>query len=89
MIERRGGSRLPEKALFRLFVVHSLGLPELESHDPAKLEIFGLVDNAHAALAELGENSVVADAASYQDGEIVPPDYCLTPSAQGRMPYSC
>ncbi len=52
---------LPLQALEGLRVACQLLGQELERHAAAELEILGLVDDAHAAAAEPGEDPVVRD----------------------------
>ncbi len=61
VLERGGGARLTAQTLQRLRVVPHVVGQELQRDAPAELEVFGLVDDAHAAAAQLLEDPVVGD----------------------------
>ncbi len=61
VVERRGGARLALEPLERARVPRHLGAQELERHAPPELRVLGLVDDAHAAAAELADDGVVAN----------------------------
>ena len=64
MIERRGCPRLAHEAIEDVLVLGDLLRQELERHLPPQLGVLGLVDDTHAAAADFGEDSVVADSRS-------------------------
>ena len=59
MVQRRRGSSLAHEALDHLSVVGAIRREELERHVARELEVFGLVDDAHAAGAERSNNSIM------------------------------
>ena len=61
VVERRGRARLALEALEGGRVGGELGGQELERDVPAELRVLGLVDDAHAAAAELRDDPVVGD----------------------------
>ena len=69
VIKRRGGARLATEALQGLRVLGHLVRQELESDEAAELGVFGLVNDAHAASAELFEDAVVGDGGADHEEE--------------------
>ncbi len=74
-LEGAGEPRLPLEALDHLVVAGHLGTDDLEGHVPARSHVSDLVDGAHAALAEHGEDLVptvnrAADAEHVRDGTV-------------------
>ena len=61
VVEGRGRAGLALEALERVGVLGQLGGQELERDVPAELRVLGLVDDAHAAAAELRRDAVVGD----------------------------
>jgi hypothetical protein len=61
MIQRGGGFGFIEKTFDGLLVAGEIRCKEFEHNVAAKLGVFGFIDNAHPAFAELGENFVVRD----------------------------
>ncbi len=61
MVQRRRGTRLALKAVNRLSVVRELDREEFQRHLTRQPGIVRLVDDAHAALAELRDNKVMGD----------------------------
>ena len=61
MIDRRGGARFLKEASLRVGVAHESRREELERHQAAKPEVLGLVDYAHAAGADFGDDAIVGD----------------------------
>ena len=60
VVEDRGGLGLVDEALAGLGVVGEIDGQELEGDGAAQLEVVGLVDDAHAAPADLAEDAVLA-----------------------------
>ena len=60
-----------KKALLVFVVLENIGAKELERDRAVELRILGLIDDTHAALAELGGDLVVRDGLPNQDGDIV------------------
>ncbi len=61
MIQRRGGAGFALEALERLRVGGDFGRKEFESDEASQLDVFGLVDDAHATAAEFVDDAVVGD----------------------------
>jgi len=61
MLQRRGGAGFALQPLERLGVPAHLLRQELQRHAAAELQIFRLVDDAHAAAAQLREDPVVGN----------------------------
>ena len=61
MIERGSRAGFTEETLEGLFVAMRGFRKKLQGDTPAKLGVFGFVDDAHAAFAELAENAVMGD----------------------------
>ena len=61
VVERRGDARLPPESLERVGARGELGRQELQRDLAAEADVFGAVDDAHAAAAEAIEDPVVAD----------------------------
>ncbi len=61
VLERGGRAGLALKPLERLSVAGQLLGQELQRHAAAELQVLGLVDDAHAAAAELRDDAVVGD----------------------------
>ncbi len=59
VIQRRRGARLALKAFERLTVVREIAGEELQRDLPAKLHVFTLVDDPHAAATEFLDDAVV------------------------------
>ncbi len=61
MVVRCGGLGLANEALLALLVLDEMRREELQGDETIELEIFGLVDHAHAAASDLGDDLVVGD----------------------------
>jgi hypothetical protein len=61
MVECRGGAGLSLKTLQRLAIPGKFFRQEFERHQAAELGVLGLVDDTHAATAELLEYPVVGN----------------------------
>ena len=61
MVQGRGGLRLALKTTERLLVLGDIIGQKLEGDKTAQLEVFGLVDDAHAPTAELFQNAIVGN----------------------------
>jgi hypothetical protein len=59
MVEGGGGARFPLEALERLPVLREILREELERDGTSKTGVLGAVDDAHAAAADVLEDSVV------------------------------
>ncbi len=59
------------EALAYFLVTQQMSWQELQRQRPIELRVFGLVDDAHPALAELIEDFVVADGLANQDAPIL------------------
>jgi hypothetical protein len=67
MVEGGGGAGfLGEAAPALLIAGQRSGRKHLDGHEPAQSEIPGLVNDAHAAFAELGEHGVVAERSAHE-----------------------
>ena len=60
VVQGRGGLGLDEETLFEVGRVHEVRRQELQGHRPLELEVLGLVDDPHAAVAELLDDLVLA-----------------------------
>ena len=72
MIERRDRLGLAQKALLGLRVLDGVGAEELQSDLAFELGVLGLVDDAHAAFADLLGDAEMADGPADHDGSILP-----------------
>ena len=61
MVQRGGRACLEAKTLKRLRVVCEFFGKKLQRNMAAELQVFGFVNHAHAATADLAENAVMAD----------------------------
>jgi hypothetical protein len=61
VVQRRGGLRFAHESSAKLKILNRPKRQELERDRPVELGVLGLVDDAHAALAELVEDAVVRD----------------------------
>src|SRR5579864_7052887 len=61
VVQRRGGARLPAKALQRLWIARHFVRQKLQRHEAAKISIFRFVDDPHTAAAQLFDDAVVRD----------------------------
>src|SRR5439155_368418 len=61
VVERGGGAGLPLEALHRVRILRHLERKELERDTAAQAQVLGLVNDAHAAPAQLLEDAVVRD----------------------------
>jgi hypothetical protein len=61
VVQCRGGPRLAQQALSGLLVLGRILGKALDGDDSAESGILGLVDNAHAATADLAENPEVSE----------------------------
>ena len=59
MVERGRRARLAQERAGRGFIRQPIGGKELQRDLPRQLDVFGAVDNAHAAGAKLGEHAIV------------------------------
>ena len=66
--EGRGGLGLLDEALPAVGVGHLVGGQDLDGDGPVEVGVLGLVDGAHAALADLFEDPVVEDRLAGQSG---------------------
>ena len=64
VIERGRDARLAGEAGERLRIAGELGRQQLQRNLPAKAPIFGAIDDAHAAAAELVRDAVVRERAA-------------------------
>ena len=71
MIEGGGSGLLPEAGLVFL-VLQPVSGEKLQRHDALEFRVLGLVDHAHAALAELLEDFVVGDGLTDHGLALVP-----------------
>jgi hypothetical protein len=72
VVQGCGGFRFAQEALLGFFVVEQMFCQELQRDRALQLCVLGLVDDAHAALAELLDDLVVTDGgADVQDRGIV------------------
>ena len=77
MVEASGGLGLAQKPRPLILVLEGLTREELQGYGAFELRVLGLVNDTHAAPAELGEDLVMADRVADHDGQIVPlPDMC-------------
>ncbi len=72
MIERGGGLGLTLKAFPNILVAQQMARKKLQRNEPLEFGVLGLIDNAHAALADFLEDAVVRDCLADQDVRIVP-----------------
>ena len=72
MIESGGGLGFAKETGFGLVVAKQVRRQELQRDGALEARVLGLVDDAHAALAELFEDLVVTDGLADQDSSIVP-----------------
>ncbi len=70
MIQRGSRLRLAKKASLGLFPFQILHGKKLQSDDTAELGVLGLVDDTHAAPADLGEDLVMADGGADHDAQL-------------------
>ena len=61
MVQRGGGAGFAAEAFERLWVVATVVRKELQGDEATELGVFGFVDHAHPAAAELFDNAVVRD----------------------------
>ena len=61
VIQGRGGTGFAAETFERLRVVGEFVGQKLQGYEAAKLVVFGLVDHAHPAPAQLVDNAVVRD----------------------------
>src|SRR5579859_4413485 len=61
MVQGGGGAGLALKALERLRIARKIFRKKFERDVAAQASVLGLVNDAHAACAQLGENAVVRD----------------------------
>jgi hypothetical protein len=61
MVERRRGTRFPLESFNRIVGVRNLVRQKLEGHLAPKARILGLIDDAHAAAAQLFQDAIVRD----------------------------
>jgi len=67
MIERTRGARLPQEAGRRVAVTHRSRRQELQRDAALECGVFGQVNRAHAASAEMADDSVVGDEGAHHD----------------------
>ncbi len=72
MLKRRRGLRLAQEALLGLGVVQQVRRQELQRHRALERRVLGLVHLAHAALAQLLDDAVVADRLADHNRTILP-----------------
>ena len=70
VIERRSGAGLAAKAFEGQRVARKLVRQELEGDEAAELGVFGFIDHAHAAIAQLFEDAVVRDGLIDHPGDL-------------------
>ncbi len=68
IIQRRGGPRLALEAFDSLRIAGKFRWEEFQCDKAPQLEVFGLVNHAHAAAAQLFHDSVMGDGASNHAG---------------------
>ena len=61
VVERGGGAGFTTEALQGRGVLGDVVGKEFQGYEPAEREVFGLVDDSHAATAELLDDAVVRD----------------------------
>ena len=61
MVQRGGGARLAPKSLQSVRVAREFVGQEFQSDVPPQIEIFGLVNDAHAAAAQFAQNCVMRE----------------------------
>ena len=61
VIQRRSGARLAQKAIDGLLIAGAMVRQKLERHRTGKLDVLGLVDDAHPPGADGLEHTVVRD----------------------------
>ena len=61
MIQRRGGAGFAEEAFERLRIAARVFREKLQGDAAAEFDVFGFVDDAHAAAADLAEDFVVSN----------------------------
>ncbi len=76
VVQSGGGLGFTQKALLRLLVIQQMSGKKLEGDGAFKFGVLGLVNHAHAALAEFVEDLVVADALANHDRLILPLRRC-------------
>jgi hypothetical protein len=64
MVQRRRGLGLPLKTRQSLGIFGYVVRQELEGHDPAKFQVFGLIDHSHPAATKLFYDAIVRDGAT-------------------------
>jgi len=75
MVESSGCSSLTEESLFRFLVAEQVRGQEFQRHLALEFGVLSLINDTHAALAELLDDLVMADCgADVQDAAIVPQD---------------
>ena len=66
MIERRRRPRLEPEALGRLRAALQIAWQELQRDVPAKRQILGLIDDAHAARTDAAQDPIVGDLSAFE-----------------------
>ena len=69
MVQRRGSAGFSAEALQRLRIAGNVVGQELQGDKAAQAGVLGLVDDAHAAAAELVNDSVVGDGLADHSGD--------------------
>ena len=72
VIERGRGAGFGNEAPPGVLVPHQLRRQELQRDEPAEPQVLGLVDDAHAARANLGEDAIVGDRLADHPGILHP-----------------
>ena len=80
VMQSSGGAGLPAKPFLDQRVARHVARQDLECHPPAQRDLFGLVDDAHAAAADLAEDPEVADL-------VVPRDRGLGSPGERVVPF--
>ena len=85
MIQRRSRARLAAKTLQRSRIARHIVRQKLERDKASQARVLGLVDDTHAAAAELFDNAVVRDGGVDHDlgaGRMMPDDRALAGGSQ-------
>src|SRR5262249_39767799 len=81
MIDGRGGSRFTQEASFQIVLIGGVA-NELQGDSAAKARVFGLVDDGHSSLAELGEDFVGSNVfEGIGHGRLTSVNFCRAKSA--------
>ena len=79
VIQGRRGARFAAKALERDRIRGGAGRQELDRDLPPQAQVFGAIDDAHAARAELGGHAIVRDRLANHGGRRIHPERKVVP----------